>query len=308
MQGESGPAGEAIRFALAYESIWQSHFPQLLKKGHWEIAHALCVDLLPHQAFFSALHGRCQQELGMDDATVKEGLGEMAAAGFCTFDPTDRALGARSMVLATETLRAAYDTHLAALAALLFEAGQRLGGPPPVAIAGVTRAQRMIILRGLAAWGQAYADALERHFDAEGLSPSRRQRAQRNLTTGGSHMQLVYRVLDHALAPGEGGAEAGLLADDLAAALLLGRRQGIETTRQHIQDLMALNILERRPGRRLHVGLSDGALRELLAASADAAADLPRLALKLANTLAPPDNVAPFAPRPARRNKGGNSA
>jgi hypothetical protein len=54
-----------------------------------------------------------------------------------------------------------------------------------------------------------------------------------------------------------------VLADDLAAQLLALTRQNFQTTRDHINYLLSIGLLARRPGKMLHVTVSDAAARHL---------------------------------------------
>ena len=293
-----------LRFLLGYEEAWAARFPDLTKKGHWELALSLCIELPPMQAFFSTIAARCHQDLGLDEATMKERVAEFVRLGLCTLDPAERTLGARTLLVASPKLRTGYDRHLVDLAKLGFVAARaiepRLTDTPPAVL---DDGQRLIALRMLRCWGTPYADAMERVFDAQGLSAARRHRARRNLLFGGSHMLLLYAALDQHVTEPVTATEQGLLADDLAATMVQRLRQGFETTRQHIAELMSLGLLTRREGRRLHVGLSPSAARAFAEALDAAAKDMPQVARKFALTVPRVDNVVAMTPRRRPRAK-----
>jgi hypothetical protein len=123
--------------------------------------------------------------------------------------------------------------------------------------------------------------ALERVFDASGLSRARRLDARRHLLSP-SHWVLMLEALQHryGMISQEEGSD-GLLADQMAATLLSLIRQNFQTTRDHIAYLMKLGLLERRSGRALRVALPDSAGEQFDRALAEAAMELPRIAHQL---------------------------
>jgi hypothetical protein len=270
---------EIVGFLSAYQEVWHRFFPDLHRRGQWHLVSHLCVRARAG-APVGELSGMVKQVFLLDDATVRERLSELYRLGFCSIDPADRPVSARTLVVPTPLLTAKFDGHLIETANRLLETA--LADPPrrraaPAQIDPETRRKLLTAIEGC---DRAWVAALERVLEAMGLSVARRLEARRHLLSP-SHRLLTLIALRHGygLPPQDDGD--GLLADDMAAELLRLQRQNFQTTRDHITALLQLGLLERRAGRALRVALAETAATELDAALGQAAGDLTRLAASL---------------------------
>lgn len=271
---------EIVGFLSAYQEIWHRFFPDLHRRGQWHLVSHLCARARAG-APVGELSGMVKQVFLLDDATVRERLAELYRLGFCTVDPADRPVSARTLVVPTQLLTAKFDGHLIETAARLLETTP--GGIPArrrLAPAQIDAETRRKLLSAVEACDQAWVAALERVLESMGLSVARRLEARRHLLSP-SHRLLTLLALRHwyGLPPQDEGE--GLLADDMAAELLRLQRQNFQTTRDHVGALLQLGLLERRAGRSLRVALAEGAAKELDAALGQAAQDLARIAASL---------------------------
>jgi len=294
---------EIVGFLSAYQEIWHRFFPDLHRRGQWHLVSHLCVRARAG-APVGELSGMVKQVFLLDDATVRERLGELYRLGFCSIEPADRPVSARTLVVPTQLLAAKFDGHLIETASRLLET--TLGGTAPhrhAAPAQIDPETRRKLLNAIETCDQAWVAALERVLESMGLSVARRLEARRHLLSP-SHRMLTLIALGnwYGLPPQDDGE--GLLADDMAAELLRLQRQNFQTTRDHIGALLQLGLLERRPGRALRVALAESATTELHAALALAAGDLTRLATTLGGGEADIDRTgishAPIEPSAAR--------
>jgi hypothetical protein len=271
---------EIVGFLSAYQEIWHRFFPDLHRRGQWHLVSHLCVRARDG-APVGELSGMVKQVFLLDDATVRERLGELYRLGFSSIEPADRPVSARTLVVPTQLLTAKFDGHLIETAGRLLETA--LAGTPshrhvtPTQIDPETRRK---LLGAIEACDQAWVAALERVLESMGLSVARRLEARRHLLSP-SHRLLTLIALGnwYGLPPQDDGE--GLLADDMAAELLRLQRQNFQTTRDHIAALLQLGLLERRAGRALRVELAESAAIELDAALGLAADGLAQLATSL---------------------------
>lgn len=270
---------EIVSFLLAYQEIWHRFFPDLHRRGQWHLVSHLCGRARAG-APVGELSGMVKQVFLLDDATVRERLSELYRLGFCTIDPADRPVSARTLVVPTPLLTAKFDAHLIDSAGRLLHSplagtGMRRGAPTQI-----DTETRRKLLGAVEACDRAWVAALERVLESMGLSVARRLEARRHLLSP-SHRLLTLLALSHwyGLPPQDGGD--GMLADDMAAELLRLQRQNFQTTRDHIAALLQLNLLERRSGRALRVSLVETAAGALDAALAQAAESVLRLGATL---------------------------
>ena len=279
---------DIVGFLSAYQEIWHRFFPDLHRRGQWHLVSHLCVRARAG-APVGELSGMVKQVFLLDDATVRERLGELYRLGFCTVDPVDRPVSARTLVVPTPSLTARFDDHLIETAARLMEIGpaeqssRRHAVPAP--LDGETRRK---LLGALETCDQAWVTALERVLEAMGLSVARRLEARRHLLSP-SHRLITLLALRnrYGLPPQDDGE--GMLADDMAAELLRLQRQNFQTTRDHIAALLQLGLLDRRAGRALRVALAETAAAELDAGLEEAADAMARTAGALRETAAEDD-------------------
>ncbi|HUZ62240.1 MAG TPA: hypothetical protein VMU82_00855, partial [Acetobacteraceae bacterium] len=257
---------EVIRFLTGCQELWLRHFPALHRRAQWHLASHLAVRAHDGAAL-GELYGLVKQVFLLDDATVRERIGELRGLGLCTLDPADGPLSARTVVSPTPALREGFDVYLSAMAGRLFAAGAGLGvrglpmhgGPhtkldPPL---------RQALLAAVETCQEGALAACEGVFDLAGLSRARRLDARRHLLSV-SHGTLLLMALEqrYGLSSNVDGGD-GLLADEMAAALLGLIRQNFQTTRDHIAYLMQIGLLRRCAGRALRVALAENALMPL---------------------------------------------
>lgn len=264
---------DVVRFLAAYRQTWHRFFPTLNRRGQWHLVSHLC-GRGRDGASVGELSGLVKQVFLLDDATVRERLGELYRSGFCTIDPPDRPVSARTVIAPSPLLSAKFDAHLIEVARNLLLPTR---GVPAPQIDGATRRN---LLQALACCHEAWLTAMERIFEANGLSTARRLEARRHLLSP-SHEMLILIALQRwygmtADVDDDGGE--GVLADDMAAELLRLLRQNFQTTRDHVSYLMGVGLLERCAGRALHVALPEPVALELDRAFAQAAQELSRIA------------------------------
>ncbi len=279
------PQREVVRFLSAYQTIWHAHFPKLFRRAQWHIVTHLCTQGRDGAAV-GELYGLVKQVFLLDDSTVKERILEIRDLDLCAIDPPGSALSARTVVVPTPALLELFDRHLLVLARQIAITAQALDATLHVGVpASLDAQQRTIILQSLAACREPWRAALERIFDVHNLSRARRVEAIRHLSST-SHWTLMHMVVEQRYGTGSlAGGESGVLADQMAATLLNLTGQNFQTTRDHIGYLISLGLLERQPGKSLHVALADQAAAELDQGFVAAAAALPNVARSLAATL-----------------------
>lgn len=285
MQGQR----EIVSFLLAYQETWHRFFPDLHRRGQWHLVSHLCGRARAG-APVGELSGMVKQVFLLDDATVRERLGELYRLGFCTIDPADRPVSARTLVVPTPLLAAKFDAHLIETAARLLQSALPAAGTRRATSAQMDPETRRKLLGAIEACDHAWVAALERVLESMGLSVARRLEARRHLLSP-SHRLLTLLALGHwyGLPPQDGGE--GMLADDMAAELLRLQRQNFQTTRDHIAALMQLNLLERRTGRALRVALAAPAAAELDAELGKAAEPVLRLGRSLGGGSGDPEGT-----------------
>jgi hypothetical protein len=275
---------EIVGFLSAYQEIWHRFFPDLHRRGQWHLVCHLCVRARDG-APVGELSGMVKQVFLLDDATVRERLGELNRLGFSVLEPADRPVSARTLVVPTPLLTTKFDAHLIETARRLLETALPGNAPrhraaPARIDAQIDAETRRQLLTAIEACDHAWVAALERVLETMGLSVARRLEARRHLLSP-SHRLLTLIALRnwYGLPPQDDGE--GLLADEMAAELLRLQRQNFQTTRDHIAGLLQLGLLERCSGRALRVALAERAATELDAALGQAAGDLAALALAL---------------------------
>ncbi len=272
---------ETIRFLTASQELWLRQFPTLYRRAQWHLASHLAVRAQDGAAL-GELYGLVKQVFLLDDATVRERIGELRGLSLCAIDPEDGPLSARTVVLPTPALLEQYDTYLRDVGARLLALGAAVAGVRSGRLAPDDAPTRQALLRAIETSQETWIGASERVFDAAGLSRARRLDARRHLLSA-SHGALLLMALarQYGLSPFPDDGD-GLLADQMAAGLLGLIRQNFQTTRDHIAYLMQLGLLERRPGRVLRVAVAEAALPHFDRALEEAGNELARQAAALA--------------------------
>ena len=261
-----------VRFLWDCEELWHRRFPGLHRRAQWHIVSHLCTAGRSGTAV-GELSGLVKQVFLLDDATVRDRIAEMAELGLCELDPQEAPLSARTVVVPSQSLLAEFDAYLRELASKLQDAAatnasHRSGG------ASFDGESRRVVLATVECCRNHIVSALDRFFDQSGLSRARRLDARRHLLSA-SHWDLLLIALCHRYgSPAIAEDGDGILADQMAATLLTQIRQNLQTTRDHISYLMQLGLLERRPGRALHVALAEPASQHFDQALQEAANEL----------------------------------
>jgi hypothetical protein len=261
---------DVVRFMSAYRETWHRFFADLHRRGQWHLVSYLC-SRGRDGASVTELSGLVKQVFLLDDATVRERLGELYRLGFCTVDPPDRPVSARTLVAPTPLLTAKFDAHLIEAAGHLLRPTR---GVPPQQIDQETRRH---LLRAIESCNEAWTAAMENTFEASRLSMARRLEAKRHLLSP-SHQMLVLIALQRWYGMTSDEEGEGVLADDMAAELLRLLRQNFQTTRDHIGYLVQLGLLERRAGRALRVALPEAVAAELDRALSAAGREMTQIA------------------------------
>ena len=265
---------QVVEFLSRYLAIRHKHFPAHHRRAQWHIVCHLCVnkrDGVP----VGEISGLIRQIFLLDEATVRDRLADLQAAGLCVMDPPDRAVSARTIVHPTADLMIRFDAHLFDLAKLLLAsfggfAAFGAGGPD----LSLDQSRRQSLMHAIDVCNEIWLTAIDRVLYANHLTDARRMEAKRHLLSL-SHWMLIHLATEHhygGSADAEGGS--GLLADAMAAALLGLTGQNFQTTRDHIAYLTRVNILERRTGRALRVALSPMVVEALHQAFGAMAAEL----------------------------------
>jgi hypothetical protein len=271
---------EVIRFLLAQQEAWHGHFPGLTSRAQQLIVDYLCTKGRTG-ALVRQLYGVTKEMFLLDDATVRDRIAGIQRLGLCVTDPPDGRLTGRTLIAPTPSLVARHEEYLHALAerlcasAAVMEPGAFNRGPV------LAEQHRAAVLRLMETGTDAWLGAADALMAAASLSPARRAEARRHLMST-SHWTLLNRAIEHSHAERDGGVPpGGLVADQLAAAVLDLTGQSFQTTRDHITYLIGLGLLERRAGKALRVALAAHAAPFFDRMLANVAADLVDAARKL---------------------------
>ena len=285
-------ARDILRLLLAYQSVWFTHFPALSRRAEYHILRHLCLGGRGG-APVGELYGLGKQTFLLDDATVKERIVTLAQHQLCEVD-AGQPIYARTLILPTPALLAAFDAHLRDFALTLNAAAPALGvAPLPAVPAALSDAQRALLLRPVRQYEEKFGAALDAILTAGALSPARRHEARRNLQAP-SHWNLFHTALDDAFDSAE-----GVLADRLSADLLRLTGQSLQTTRDHIGYLLDIGLFSRLKGRALRVGVPEAVRQPMEQLLALLARDLPSMLAEMHAGLAghaavlPPRGHAP---------------
>lgn len=293
---------EIVRFLMAIQDLWFEHFPRLTKRGEAHIATYLSVTRRDGCAV-GELTGYIKQLFLLDEATIKERLRDAERVGLLGLDPPLGPLSSRTAIVPTALLLDRFDGYLAAVGATLLVTARRLDPAfPTLPEASLPVAElrlRPLLIEAAQLAVTHLQAALDTILDGRDLSRARQHEAKRHLLSV-SHWRIMLAAIDQAVTTernvaeedsktsrGEGAGvtgttEDGLLADHLAATLLALVGQNFQTTRDHINYLMQLRLLERRRGKALRIGLPPSALvpiRRGFEGSAAALLDQARLLL-----------------------------
>ena len=294
---------ETIRFLTAAQELWLRQFPALHRRAQWHLASHLAVRAREGAAL-GELYGLVKQVFLLDDATVRERVSELRSLGLCTLDPEDAALSARTLVVPTAELFERYDLYLRDVAARLLALGTAVAGLRSGRLGPDDPPTRLALLRAIEGCQDRWLGAAEAVFEAAHLSRARRLDARRHLlSVSHSALMLLALAREFGLSPAAEEGE-GVLADQMAAALLGLIRQNFQTTRDHIAYLVQTGLLERRPGRVLRVALADAARPAFAQALEAAGGELARQAQALLGeepgVPAAPSPIPESGLRPAR--------
>lgn len=282
---------EAVQFLSACHQAWCEHFVDLQQRGHWHIAMHLGTRGRAGVAA-GELQGLVRQSLLLDDATVRDRITRLINLGFCTVDPPDRPLSARTAIIPTTIFLNRFDRLLMTMGQLLSDAANTVSGGGFMPPADLDGGRRQAIVNTLNGCRDAWFEAVEEILAERGLSHGRVVEARRHLQ-GASHWLLVHLALEQGLGISTyGSGSAGILADRVAALLVEINGQNFQTTRDHINELIGLGLLEKRPGRALHIGLPPAALTPFRRSLVGASETIPiwAAALRTASSDAEPDD------------------
>ena len=265
---------KAIGFLSAYQESWHRHFPGLFRHAQWRIVTYLCVRQVDGvQA--GELSGLIKHLYLLDEATVRDRLIEIRDAGLCAIDPDERRISARSIIRATPDLLTCFDRHFDDALGLLLSS---VGGAASAFNVNAAIADQARLLDAIDACNTKWIAALDRLLASRGLTSARRLEAKRHLLSL-SYWMIMHLATAHYFRVAKDSDDAdGLQADDMAAVLLRLTRQNFQTTRNHINYLIGLDLLERRPGRVVRVTLPEPVALALGEAFAEMAADLQKAA------------------------------
>jgi len=282
---------EVVRFLSDCEEIWHRQFPGLHRRAQWHIASHLCTKGRTGAAL-GELSGIVKQVFLLDDATVRERIGDLVNEGLCTVEPPDSALSARTIVVPRDGLLNRFDAYLLEVSGRLLATAAALDptlhrGP----LRHIDSDSREIVLHAVECCRNDTIGGLERFFDDVGLSRARRLDARRHLLSA-SHWWLTLSALRHRYDRPADADGDGILADEMAASLLSLIRQNFQTTRDHIGYLLQLGILERRQGRALRVALAQAPGAQFDRVLAEAARELPRTARQLPDAVSDIESTA----------------
>jgi hypothetical protein len=265
------PEPDVLRLLQAYQDIWFSHFPLLSRRAERHIAHHLCMRGR-NGSPVGELYGLAKQIFLLDDATVKERLLSMNQGGLCELDPPGQ-IYARTIATPTGSLLEKFDAHLQDFALPLSAAagvfGIALSVPRP---SELSARYRSLLLQPLEIYAGHWGLAVDRVFEAGPLSPARRMDAKRHLISS-SHWNILHSAVRWHY--DTQGAKTGILADRLAAQLLQLTGQTLQTSRDHIAYLLEVGLFQRKPGKALHVAISNPAIAEIHLALGRTAERLP---------------------------------
>ena len=246
---------EVIRFLLAQQEVWHGHFPGLVSRAQELIVDYLCTKARSG-SLVRQLYGVTKEMFLLDDSTVRDRITAVQRLGWCVTNPPDDKLTGRTIIAPTASLIARHEAYLQDLAKRLCTSVNAMERTAYRCRASLTERQRTMLKVLLETCTTSWLAAADSLMAEASLSPARRAEARRHLMST-SHWTLLNRAIAHSHAEREGSAPAdGMVADQLAAAVLELTGQSFQTTRDHITYLTNLGLLERRPGKSLRIALS----------------------------------------------------
>jgi pSer/pThr/pTyr-binding forkhead associated (FHA) protein len=267
---------EVVRLAARYQEIWHRFFPGLFRRAQWHIIRYLCTTGREGGAV-GEISGLVRQIFLLDEATVRERLVSLAGDDLCRVEPSQGNMYARSIVFPTEALLRRFDEHLLALAdAFAASVAAIEPGARSPTLARIDAPARSALLRVIDSFCEPWREANDRVLAARDLSQARRHEAKRHLIAPSHWIVVLMATRHHYETPQQTGGN-GVLADRMAANLIDLIGQNFQTTRDHINYLMEIGLLERRSGKALYVALTPLAARMLHEALGKTAAQWPAL-------------------------------
>ena len=279
-----------VQFLLDQQAAWHAHFPALRGRTHALLVGYLCTKARRGSAA-RQLYGATKELFQIDDSTVRERIADVQRLEYLLIDPPDERLTGRSILTPSPSLLIKYGAYTQTLGTKLCETAAamdptRIFSPP----ASLTERQQNQVHAALETYTAAWLATADTLLESAQLSAARRLEARRRLMTT-SYWTLMHRALEERYAMLETRQDTGLLADEVAAAVLAVSGQGIHTIREHIAALIELGLFERRRDRLMRIVLSGPATQGFHAMLENFAPELIHTAARLAagDTSSPPE-------------------
>lgn len=274
------PEARLVQFLLDQQTIWHAQFPTLRGRTHELIVGYLSTKGRRGSAA-RQLYGATKEVFQIDDSTVRERIGDVQRLGYVTVDPPDDRITGRSILTPSPALLGRYTAYTHAVAVSLCTTARTLEPARDfTCAASLTERQQTLVHATLEAYTSAWLATADGLLEAALLSAARRLEARRRLMTT-SYWTLMHRALEERYAMAQTGRDTGLLADEIAVAVLALNGQGVHTTREHIAALIDLGLFERRRDRGLRIALSPVACQRFHAMLATFVAELTDTAARL---------------------------
>jgi len=268
------PEYEIVRLAFRYQEIWHRSFPGMFRRAQWHIIRYLCTDGR-QGASVGEVSGLVRQIFLLDEATVRERILSLVKNELARVEPAERNITARSIIFPTPLLLRRFEEHLLALAEPFAACVASIApGTPGLALTELSPAQQASLLRVIDSYCEAWRAANDRVLGAQDMSQARRHEAKRHLIAP-SHWMLVLTATQHHYDHPHRNDTEGVLADRMAVHLVDLLGQNFQTTRDHINYLIEIGLLERRAGKALHVALTSSAAQNIHEALGQAAEHWP---------------------------------
>jgi hypothetical protein len=265
-------SAKVVDFIQSYNRIWKDHFPECVRRAHWNIVAMLIWK--EQGAVFSEIRGRMDFLFGMDEDTCAARLGELILNGLA--DCNSEKINSSTLITRTELLVDRYDRHVAEAAGALVSTAADLGIGVPN---GMSFVAGHALSKVFSAFLKSFREKLEEDVDSflekVVTSPAQRVKAMRQMRSY-AYRHILLQSWSCCRKINEGG-RCYLLIDDLHEDIYKVLGVGSQTTTSYVRDMIQWNFLERLsrsdgvPRGRFAVRMAQPAFDHLAAGFADAA-------------------------------------
>jgi hypothetical protein len=233
------------QFLRNYHQIWQRHFPDLIKRGHW---HAILQARLagPTGVSCRSLHRALYGAYGTDIRTCIERIKECEDGGFLrVVDPLHQecTASAACVFLATDKLREAFDRHCCATIVEVYS----VFGEPPAEHAQVLAASdgaAAAILGFFGGYDQRWREAGEIVVRRKGLTIAHADDAMNHLVT--YQYWAIVMLMWATSAFAENRDASALVVDEIISKMWEALRLGHLAIKERVDNLIRWGFFDEK--------------------------------------------------------------